>query len=82
MPRAFAERVSVPAWRATPILASVPNDVAVALMVQRTTAHYLVTDSFKLDDAALAHVDVVRQGSGATARGLGDSSTFEGSRMS
>jgi NADPH2:quinone reductase len=48
LPRAFAERASVPAWRATPIPAGVPDEVAVALMVQGTTAHYLVTDSFKL----------------------------------
>ncbi len=48
LPRAFAERVSVPAWRAMPIPAGVPDEIAVALMVQGTTAHYLVTDSFKL----------------------------------
>jgi NADPH2:quinone reductase len=48
MPRAFAELVSAPAWRATPIPTGVPDDVAVALMVQGATAHYLVTDSFQL----------------------------------
>ena len=48
MPRAFAELVTVPAWRAVPIAAGVPDDVAVALMVQGTTAHYLVTNSFNL----------------------------------
>jgi NADPH:quinone reductase len=48
MPRAFAELVTVPAWRATPIAAGVPDDVAVALMVQGATAHYLVTHSFNL----------------------------------
>lgn len=48
MPRAFAELVTVPAWRATPIAAGVPDDVAVALMVQGATAHYLTTNSFNL----------------------------------
>ena len=48
MPRAFAELVSAPAWRAVPIPPAVPDDVAVALMVQGATAHYLVTDSFPL----------------------------------
>ncbi len=48
MPRAFAQWVAVPAWRAVPIPAGVPDDVAVALMVQGTTAHYLVTNSFNL----------------------------------
>src|SRR5262245_42249202 len=42
LPRAFAELVAAPAWRAVTIPAGVPDDVAVALMVQGTTAHYLV----------------------------------------
>lgn len=48
MPQAFAEQVSVPAWRAMPIPAGVPDEAAVALMVQGATAHYLVTESFRL----------------------------------
>ena len=48
MPRAFAELVTVPAWRAVPIAAGVPDAIAVALMVQGATAHYLVTHSFNL----------------------------------
>ena len=48
LPRAFAELVTVPAWRAVPIAAGVPDEVAVALMVQGTTAHYLTMDSFHL----------------------------------
>ena len=47
-PRAFAEFVAVPAWRVVPIAAGLPDDVAVALMVQGTTAHFLVTRSFNL----------------------------------
>src|SRR5262245_28045019 len=48
MPRAFAALISVPAWRVAPIPAGVSDEAAVALMVQGTTAHYLVTDSFEL----------------------------------
>src|SRR5688572_32143362 len=48
LPRAFAEVVAVPAWRAVTIAAGVPDEIAVALMVQGTTAHYLTTDSFSL----------------------------------
>jgi len=51
MPCAFAEAASVAAWRATPIPANVPDEAAVALMVQGATAHYLVTDSFRLESA-------------------------------
>ena len=51
MPRACAELVAVPAWRTVPIAAGVPDDVAVALMVQGTTGHYLATDSFYLGPA-------------------------------
>ena len=48
LPRAFAEFAAVPAWRAVTIPDDVPDDAAVALMVQGTTAHYLTTDSFRL----------------------------------
>src|SRR5690606_16410008 len=48
MPSAFAELAAVPAWRAVPIPDGVTDEVAVALMVQGTTAHYLATDSFDL----------------------------------
>jgi NADPH2:quinone reductase len=48
LPRAFAELVAVPAWRAVTIPAGVPDEAAVALMVQGTTAHYLTTESFNL----------------------------------
>ena len=49
LPRAFAELVTVPAWRTVPIAAGVPDDAAVALTVQGTTAHYLTTNSFSLE---------------------------------
>src|SRR5688500_3015337 len=48
LPSAFAELAAVPAWRAVAIPASVTDEVAVALMVQGATAHYLATDTFDL----------------------------------
>ncbi len=44
MPAAFAEYAVVDAWRCVPIPDDVPDDVAVALMVQGATAHYLTHD--------------------------------------
>ncbi len=48
LPSAFAEFAAVPAWRAAPIPDGVPDEIAVALMVQGATAHYLATDTFDL----------------------------------
>jgi NADPH2:quinone reductase len=48
MPSAFAEYAVVPAWRLVKVPAGVTDEVAVALMVQGTTAHYLATDSHAL----------------------------------
>ncbi|MCC6238199.1 MAG: quinone oxidoreductase [Dehalococcoidia bacterium] len=48
MPGAFAEFAAVPAWRTVAIPEGVSDSVAVALMVQGTTAHYLATDTFNL----------------------------------
>ncbi|MEZ4503916.1 MAG: quinone oxidoreductase [Dehalococcoidia bacterium] len=48
LPGAFAELAAVPAWRVVAIPDDVPDEVAVALMVQGATAHYLATDSFDL----------------------------------
>lgn len=48
VPGAFATVAAVPAWRAVPIPDDITDDVAVALMVQGATAHYLANDSFAL----------------------------------
>lgn len=45
MPSAFSEFTVVPSWRVVKVPARVTDEVAVALMVQGTTAHYLATDS-------------------------------------
>lgn len=44
MPAAFAEYAAVDAWRCVPIPEDVPDEIAVALMVQGATAHYLTRD--------------------------------------
>ena len=77
MPRAFAELVSVPAWRAAPIPAGVPDEAAVALMVQGTTAHYLVTDSFKL---ASGHTCLIHAAAGGVGQLLTQIAAMRGAR--
>ncbi|MGE3962205.1 MAG: quinone oxidoreductase [Dehalococcoidia bacterium] len=49
IPAAFAEYAAVDAWRCVPIPDDVPDDVAVALMVQGATAHYLAGDVAHLE---------------------------------
>ncbi|MCB9484266.1 MAG: zinc-binding dehydrogenase [Dehalococcoidia bacterium] len=44
VPAAFAEYAVVDGWRCVPVPDDVPDDVAVALMVQGATAHYLTHD--------------------------------------
>lgn len=44
MPSAFAEYAAIDSWRCVPIPEDVPDEVAVALMVQGATAHYLTHD--------------------------------------
>ena len=44
IPSAFAEYAAVDAWRCVPLPDDVSDEVAVALMVQGATAHYLAHD--------------------------------------
>lgn len=44
MPASFAEYAAIDAWRCVPIPDDVSDEVAVALMVQGATAHYLTHD--------------------------------------
>ncbi len=44
VPAAFAEYAVVDGWRCVPVPDGVPDEVAVALMVQGATAHYLTHD--------------------------------------
>lgn len=48
LPGSYAEYAVVPAWRAVRVPEHVPSEVACALMVQGTTAHYLTHDTFPL----------------------------------
>ena len=64
LPSAFAELAAVPAWRAVPVPDGVSDDVAVALMVQGATAHYLATDSAKLEAGSSCHIYAAAGGVG------------------
>ena len=77
MPRAFAELVSVPSWRATLIRSGVPDDAAVALMVQGATAHYLVTDSFQL---GAGHTCLIHAAAGGVGQLLVQIAAMRGAR--
>ena len=56
-PGAYAEYCAVPAWRLVPVPASIPLDLACALQLQGSTAHFLSTATFPLQagDTALVH---------------------------
>ena len=46
---AYADQAIVPAWRLVPVPAGVPLDVACALMLQGSTAHYLTHSAWPLE---------------------------------
>jgi NADPH2:quinone reductase len=77
LPRAFAELVAVAAWRAVPIPAGVPDEVAVTLMVQGTTAHYLTTDSFKVGPG---HTCLIHAAAGGVGQLLVQIAALRGAR--
>jgi NADPH2:quinone reductase len=77
LPRAFAERVAFPAWRAVAIPAGVPDDVAVALMVQGTTAHYLATNSF---DLGAGHTCLIHAAAGGVGQLLVQVAAMRGAK--
>jgi NADPH2:quinone reductase len=77
MPRAFAQWVAVPAWRMVPIPAAVPDEVAVALMVQGTTAHYLTTNSFNL---GAGHTCLIHAAAGGVGQLLVQLAALRGAR--
>ena len=77
LPRAFAELVAVPAWRAVTIAAGVPDEIAVALMVQGTTAHYLTTDSFSLGPG---HTCLIHAAAGGVGQLLVSIAALRGAR--
>ena len=53
----YAELAVVPAWRLVPVPSDVPLDIACALQLQGTTAHYLATSTFPIQtgDTVLIH---------------------------
>lgn len=77
VPRAFAECAAVPTWRTANVPDNVPDDIAVALMVQGTTAHYLVTDSFQLD---AGHTCLIHAAAGGVGQLLVQIARLRGAR--
>lgn len=45
----YAEHAIVPEWRLVPVPEAIPFDVAAALMLQGSTAHYLTHDAYRLE---------------------------------
>jgi NADPH2:quinone reductase len=60
-PGSYATHVVVPAARAVPVPEGVDDRIAAALLLQGMTAHYLVTDTFRL---GLGHVALVHAAAG------------------
>ncbi|HVL55223.1 MAG TPA: quinone oxidoreductase, partial [Burkholderiaceae bacterium] len=61
----YAQFAVVPAWRLVPIPQHVPDDVAVALMLQGCTAHYLTHSTFPLGPG---HACLVHAGAGGVGQ--------------
>ena len=61
----FAEKAIVPAWRLTYVPKSVPLDVAAALQVQGSAAHYLTTAAFPVQNGDIC---LVVGGAGGTGQ--------------
>ncbi len=57
----YAQQVAVPAGRVVPVPDGVPDATAAAVMLQGLTAHYLVTDTFRLGPG---HSCLVHAGAG------------------
>ena len=62
---AYAEYASVPAWRLVPVPPDVPLDVACALMLQGSTAHYLTHSAWRL---RAGDICVVHAGAGGVGQ--------------
>jgi NADPH:quinone reductase len=63
-PGSYAEQVCVEAWKLARVPDGVGLDAAAALMLQGMTAHYLVTDSFRVDAGSWVLVHAAAGGVG------------------
>jgi NADPH2:quinone reductase len=61
----YAEYAAVPAWKLVKVPADVPSPIAVTLMLQGLTAHYLVHSAFALDKG---HVCLVHAAAGGVGQ--------------
>lgn len=60
----YAERAVVPAWRLVPVPDGIPLDVAAALQVQASAAHYLTTSTFPVQNGDICLVHGAAGGTG------------------
>ncbi len=71
----YAEQAVVPAWRLVPVSSDVPLDIACALQLQGSTAHYLATSTFPIRDGDTVLIHSAAGGVGQLlvqiAKGLG-----------
>lgn len=85
-PSAYAEYTIVPAWKLVPIPEGISSEVAAAVMLQGSTAHYLSHSTYPLKSGDIALVHAAAGGAGRLlvqiakrlgARVLGTASTDE-----
>jgi NADPH2:quinone reductase len=74
----YAEVAVVPAWRLVPVPDEVPLDVAAALMLQGSTAHYLSHSLFPLADGQTC---LIHAGAGGVGRLLIQLARLRGARV-
>lgn len=75
---AYAEAITVPAWRTVSIPTSVDPRIACALMLQGSTAHYLSHSAFALESG---HVALVHAGAGGVGQLLIQLAKARGARV-
>lgn len=74
----YAEFAAVPAWKLVPVPADVPLQIAAALMLQGSTAHYLSHSAFALKPG---HTCLVHAGAGGVGQILVQLARWRGARV-
>lgn len=74
----YAEYAVVPAWRLVPVPPAVPAEIATALMLQGSTAHYLTHSAFRLEPGMTC---LVHAGAGGVGQLLVQLAKHRGARV-
>ncbi len=74
----YAEYTVVPAWRLVPVPSTVPAEIATALMLQGSTAHYLTHSAFRLEPGMIC---LVHAGAGGVGQLLVQLAKRRGARV-